>query len=117
MLVLEFDTLPEAQTALAVIDQIAAAWWSSKGYSVENNELIGRNAKTGVDNPDKTRTKTWAEIQETADGKFYFYSLSNKSCFCDWRNYLPECIVLPEDKEFVPVEDELEIEEELIEEV
>ena len=102
-LILEFQTLEDAQTALAVINQIAAAWWQSQGFTVEDGELVGKNAKTGEDAPDKARTTTWDIVQESPDGTFYFSSLSNDLRFVDWRDYLPEGVVMPDDIE-CPVE-------------
>ncbi len=98
-LILEFDTQDAAQTALEIIDAVAAQWWAGQGYTVENGELIGRNAKTGQDAPDKTRTTTWAEITESPDGTFYFPSLSNDPRFVDWREYLPDGTDMPEDRQ------------------
>lgn len=95
-LALEFDTNEQAHAALNVINSIAAAWWSSQGYSVDNGELIGRNAASGKDEPSAARTVTWAAIEKRND-KFYIYSLSNDTRFQNWRDFLPEGVELPQD--------------------
>lgn len=97
-LILEFQTEAEAQAALAVINQIAAQWWAAQGYTVDNGTLIGRNAASGNDEPEKQRTTTWAEITESPEGTFYFPSLSNDPRFADWRDYLPHGVTMPPDK-------------------
>jgi len=76
-LILEFDTEADAQAAIMVVNQIVVAWWVANGYTVVEStdgwELIGRNAFTGLDEPEKTRTITWDTIKESledaADGK------------------------------------------------
>lgn len=101
MKILEFATEAEAQTALHIINEIAAAWWESQEYTVINTgdhkELVGK--KNGVDNPDACRTTTWAEIQESPDGTYYFASPATKPQYVDWRNHL-EGFTMPDDKEF-----------------
>jgi len=90
--------------ALAVVNEIAAAWWTAQGYTIEEKDgvkqLIGKNAKTGEDEPDKARTLTWAKIEESPDGTFYIASPINKPAFAKWRNHLPKGVTMPEDKEF-----------------
>lgn len=104
MKILEFKTEKEAQIALAVINEIAAAWWAAQGYVVEDvngqKQLIGKNAKTGEDMPDKARTTTWAEIEKSPDGTFYFASPSSDERFAAWRNHIPNGINMPDDKGF-----------------
>lgn len=101
---LEFKTEKEAQIALAVINEIAAAWWAAQGYVVEDvngqKQLIGKNAKTGEDMPDKARTTTWAEIEKSPDGTFYFPSPVNNPKFVNWRDYLQDGLTFPSDKVF-----------------
>ena len=98
-LIVEFDTAEEAQSALDVINQIAAAWWQSQGYTVINGELVGKNAKSGLDDPRAAKTKTWDNIKLGDNGKYYFSSLSNNPMFVDWRAYLPDGIIIPTDTE------------------
>lgn len=101
-LILEFSTREEAMDALTVINAMAAAWWAGQGYTVQDGQLVGKNAATGQDEPDAQKTTKWADIQESQDGTFYFPSLSNDARFQDWRDYLPEGVSLPEDKVFPP---------------
>ena len=102
-LILEFASEDEAQTTLDVVNQIAAAWWTQQGYTVENGALIGKNAAKGTDEPGKQRTTAWAEIKESPDGTFYFPSLSNDPRFADWRDYLPQGVNSGTEKEFPAV--------------
>lgn len=97
-MILEFATRPEAEFALQVINQIAAAWWQAQGYTVIDGQLVGKNAATGEDMPDACRTLSWAEIEE-GDGTYFFPSPSSDPRFVDWRDYLPEGVTMPEDKE------------------
>lgn len=96
-----FDTEQEAQDALDIINQIASSWWASQGYTVINGELVGKNASTGLDEPEKARTTTWANIVPVQDG-YGFYSLSNDARFVDWRDYLPDGVTFPDDIEYTP---------------
>lgn len=88
-LIIEFPTQSEAQAALDAINAVAAAWWVQQGYTVQDGQLIGKNAKTGQDAPDAQHTTIWAEIAESPDGTFYFSSLSNDARFPDWKQYVP----------------------------
>lgn len=95
-LILEFQSRPEAETALSVINELAARWWAAQGYKVEAGTLIGKNAASGADEPDKARTTTWAEIQESPEGTFWFPSPDNDPRYAGWREYLPEGAPMPD---------------------
>ena len=73
---------------LAVINQLAAAYWKSQGYTVVNTAdgkaVLGKNALTGVDNPAATTT-TWAIPSEVSDGTYYIPSPSNYPAYSEWR--------------------------------
>lgn len=101
--IIEFSTQLEAETGLAIVNQIAAAWWQSQGYTVIDGELVGKNAATGQDEPTATKTETWDIVKESPDGTFYFTSPATDARFVDWRSYLPEGVSMPEDKGF-PIE-------------
>lgn len=75
-MILEFTTQAEAQACLDAINTMAIQYWTDQGYTVENGELISKNAATGEDEPHKQRTTTWAVIKESPDGTFYFKSLT-----------------------------------------
>lgn len=90
-MILEFQTQAEAATSLAVIHEMAAAYWQSQGYTVLTLEdgtkaLVSKNAKTGEDEPNKTLTVRWDFVKESPDGTFYFSSLSNNARFYDPDN-------------------------------
>lgn len=90
MLVLDFPTKTEAEQCLAAVNGLAAQWWMEQGYTVENGELIGKNAKTGLDSPGAARTVTWDTVKESPDGTFYFTSLSNDPRFPNWKAFLAD---------------------------
>lgn len=101
-------TLEQVEHDLAIINEIAAAWWAAAGYTVvETDEgkkaVVGKNAATGEDNI-SALTMTWAVPQavdftideETGatipgEGTLWFIpSPSSDPRFRLWRNYLPE---------------------------
>lgn len=90
MLILEFQIQQEADQCLAAINGLAAQWWMGQGYTVEDGALIGKNAKTHQDQPDKAKTTTWDTVKESPDGTFYFSSLSNDKRFLNWKEALAE---------------------------
>jgi hypothetical protein len=81
---------------------MAANYWVEQGYTVENGQLIGKNAKTGEDMPDAARTLTWDIVKESPTGTFYFTSLSMDPRFIKGMERLPAMLlgftemVLPE---------------------
>lgn len=98
-LILEFETQDAAEACLAAINDLAAAWWAGRGYTVVevdgHKELVGKNAATGQDAPDSARTITWDSIKESPDGTFWFSSLSNDRRFydpprIDWKERLAD---------------------------
>lgn len=92
-LILEFTTRAAADTVLSAINAVAAAWWAEHGYTVVDEsgqkELIGRNAATGADRPTAARTTTWATVEQSPDGTWYFPSLSKDARFENWRDRMP----------------------------
>ena len=77
MLILEFETEDEAQSCLKFIDEVLAPpYWESLSYIVQDNKLIGKNAKTHQDAFDKTKTTTWALIIKSPVNTYYFQSLT-----------------------------------------
>lgn len=79
-MILEFTTEAEAQACLDSINQLAVNYWQEQGYTVieedGKNKLIGKNAKTNVDQPSKTKTETWDIVQTSPDNTYYFASLT-----------------------------------------
>jgi len=88
-LILEFFTKAKAETCLAVINDMAAAYWVDLGYTVVDGHLIGKNSLTGEDMPDSAKTITWDMIKESPDGTFYFASLRNDDKFKAGADRLP----------------------------
>lgn len=74
--ILEFQTKSEAERCLYFINQLAVGYFLSLKYSTVDEQLIGKNAATKEDAINKAKTKTWAIIQESPDGTFYFTSLT-----------------------------------------
>lgn len=75
---------------LYIINQIAAAWWASQGYTVINNngvkELVPQ--VNGEDAPTACRTTTW-DVPKQAGNEWYIASPSEDKRFSLWRDYLP----------------------------
>ncbi len=97
-LIIQFATKSEAQSTIVVINQIAAAWWASQGYTVIEGQLIGKNALTGQDMPDNVRTTTWDVPKESPDNTWYIVSPTSSPNFINWRDYVPEGFVIPNDE-------------------
>lgn len=104
MKILEFDTEAEAQAALDVVNAIGIAWKAQQGVTIVDEPIspTGKRALTkrkGEDAPDKCGTLTWDEVRESPDGTFYFSSPINKTSYANWRDHLPEGVVMPGDKD------------------
>ena len=87
-IILEFDTIQKAQTCLAVINQLAAVYWVSQGYTVldtpEGKALVGKNALTGEDMPDSAMTITWDVVREL-NGSWYITDPATRPEFSLWE--------------------------------
>lgn len=87
-IILEFDTEAKAQTCLAVINQLAAAYWVSQGYTVldtpEGKALVGKNAATGQDMPDSEKTITWDTVKVSPVNTYYFSDPAQNENFSLW---------------------------------
>lgn len=88
-LILEFPTQAQAETCLAAINNMAAAYWRGLGYTVTNGQLIGKNAATGEDMLDSAKTITWDTVKASPDNTFYFASLRNDVKFKAGADRLP----------------------------
>jgi len=88
-LIVVCKTKQNAETVLTALNSLAAVWWQSQGYTVINDQLIGKNAATGKDEPDSARTITWDTVKESPDKTFYFTSTSNSPQFKDALSMLP----------------------------
>jgi hypothetical protein len=88
-LILEFDTEHQAQICLAVINQLAAAYWVEQGYTVietpEGNALVGKNALTGEDMPDSAKTITWDVVKVSPTNKYYIVDPAIRPEFSLWQ--------------------------------
>lgn len=116
-------TLEQVQHDLAIINEVAAAWWSSQGYTIIQTEqgkaVVGKNALTGEDNPDALTT-TWAEIMPvdfTTDEEtgaitpvegtlWHIPSPTGDQRFYLWRDYLPENTEILCDEAVVSIQQE-----------
>lgn len=87
--ILEFDTLQKAQTCLYIINQLAAAYWASEGYTVldtpKGKALVGKNAATGEDMPDSAKTITWDVVQVSPNKTYYFNDPAQREQFSKWE--------------------------------
>ena len=84
LIILEFDTKQKADICLAVINQIAAAYWRGHGYTVINNQLVPKNAD-GTDNLKAQRTTTWDVVQESPDKTWYITDPAVNPNFVAWE--------------------------------
>ena len=107
MKILEFNTEAEAESALSVVNQIAAAFFQAHGFTVEPKadspsglRVVSKSAATGQDRPDACGTETWDTVKESPDSTFYFTSPSVKPAYADWRDNIPEGVPMPADKDF-----------------
>lgn len=89
--ILEFQTEQEALTCLDYINQMASAWWQSQGYTVIDGTLVGKNAKTGEDKPEKTQTSTWDTVKQSPDNTYYIFSLTGaRAEWVNWKQNLED---------------------------
>jgi len=103
LLIIEFPTETQANQCVDVINQIAATWWVSQGYTVIDGKLIGKNAATGEDMPDSAMTITWDIPKLSPNNTWYIASPTSDPKFYAWRDYLPEGVITPDDI-IMPVE-------------
>jgi len=89
-LILEFTTRQQAEDCLIAVNQIAAAFWESQGYTVIEGRLIGKNVATGMDDLNAAQTITWDTVKESVTGTFYFQSLRSDPRFVDGMNQIPQ---------------------------
>ena len=104
-------TLPDVQHDLYIINEVAAMWWASQGYTViqtpQGKAVVGKNAQTGEDNPEGVTT-TWdipkpvnftydeqtGEQIPDAGTEWYIADPASDARFVDWRDYVPEGVTL-----------------------
>lgn len=102
-LILEFETKETGEACLGSLNQVAAHYFASLGYTikqgVEGIAVVGKNSRTREDNPNGLTT-SWDELKESPDATFYFSSPTSDPRFKDWRDYMPEGIYLGEEKSF-----------------
>lgn len=86
-------TIADVQHDLYFINEVAAMWWATQGYTVietpEGKAVIGKNALTGADN-NSALTTSWAIPERLDDEKWFIPSPSSDERFKNWRQYLPE---------------------------
>lgn len=88
-LILECQSRESAAAVLDAINVLAGQWWQSQDFTVQDGQLVGRNAATGEDEPGSARTITWDTVKESLDGTFYLTSLRNDPRFVDGIEMLP----------------------------
>lgn len=89
-LILEFTTRQQADDCLIAVNQIAAGFWESQGYTVIEGRLIGKNVATGMDDLNAAQTITWDTVKESVTGTFYFQSLRSDPRFVDGMSQIPQ---------------------------
>jgi len=65
-----FNNLTEAEQALNLINDRTRNARYTEGYTVDDDGyVIGKNAKTGADEPGKQRTIQWSDVITLSDGR------------------------------------------------
>lgn len=75
-LMLECKSEPEAQDAADRIHQKRITDLQAQGYTIIGNEIVGKNAQTGLDDLTAQRTLLWDEVKPTTEGTFYIESFT-----------------------------------------
>jgi hypothetical protein len=104
-------TLSDVQHDLFLVNEVAAMWWASQGYTVIQTQtgkaVVGKNSLTGEDNP-QGLTTTWdipKPVNFTYDEQtgeqipdegteWYIVDPASDARFVDWRLYIPEGVTL-----------------------
>ena len=88
-IILEFASEKSAQKCLYVINQLAAAYWASEGYTVldtpQGKALVSKNAATGEDMPNSVLTTTWDVVQVSPNKTYYFNDPAQREQFSKWE--------------------------------
>jgi hypothetical protein len=113
-IILEFTNKKSAEICLYVINQLAAAYWESEGYTVtetpEGKALVGKNALTGEDMLNNEKTITWDKVKTSPDGTFYFSDPAQRTQFSEWKEraeatgYVLDGVSKPYPPEWVSIE-------------
>lgn len=90
-------TLEDITHDLFLINEIAANWWASQGYTILQTEngkaVVGKNFRTGEDDIDALTT-SWDTPQMRGDGTWFIADPATDVRFVDWRDYIPEGVTL-----------------------
>lgn len=99
-------TFEQVQHDLAIINQIAAAWWAAQGEIVIDGKLYAKDAD-GNAILDGTPTTTWAnpmpvdftfdkegEVVPAHGTDWFIPSPSSDPRFKDWRDHIPEGVTI-----------------------
>ena len=91
-------TQAAAQHALDLIEQVLApTHFSTLGYTIIDNggelAVVAKDAATGQD-ATGSLTTCWDHLKTAPDGRSWFYSPTDDLRFFEWKDRLPEGIVL-----------------------
>lgn len=90
-------TLADIDHDLAIINDIAAAWWASQGYTVTQTPgglaVVGKNFRTGEDDM-HALTTSWDTPQMDENGLWFIADPAGDPRFVDWRDYIPDGVNL-----------------------
>jgi hypothetical protein len=74
-----FDTQKAAEDAEKTMFERMCTMACGYGYTLdEDGFIIGKNAATGEDAPDKQKTVKWANVFETLDNRFAYASVRTR---------------------------------------
>ena len=100
--VINVQTHQEISQISFAVNQLAANWKEGQGATVIRDDngnaiqVVGKNAATGEDAPNKTGTTAWDIPRQAPDGSWYIIDPANDPRFVDWRQYIPPGITIPE---------------------
>lgn len=101
-------TLEDVSHDLFLINEIAANWWASKGYTIlqtaNGKAVVGKNFNTGEDIPDALTT-SWDTPQQAEDGAWFITDPATDARFIDWRDYIPEGVLLRTTAAILPAQE------------
>ena len=103
-------TLSDVEHDLYIINEVAAMWWASQGYTViqtpQGKAVVGKNEATGEDTAEALTTSwdiprpvnfTVSEIGEVIPDEgtqWFIIDPASDTRFVDWRDYVPEGVTL-----------------------
>ena len=103
-------TLSDVEHDLYIINEVAALWWASQGYTViqtpQGKAVVGKNQATGEDTAEALTT-SWdiprpliftigedGEVIPDKETEWCIADPASNKRFADWRQYVPDGVTL-----------------------